>query len=787
MQLDPQIMQQLLQVFTGELDVQIQAITDGLLKLEKGVDGNERRTVFEDIFRSAHNIKGAARGVEVLDVSNIAHHLESLFSQLKRANIIPPAELIDLSLECMDHMHEALNAYKDKTPLGFDMDALLQRIESYLDTEEEGATTQQPSAPAALAAGTSTEAPASLSKPDAESVIEPPALKQPPSTLENEAKTETEAEPESESQPKPSMPRTASSDIIRISVDKLEPVSAAGEELQVYKIEMDEQLESVHELQIQLEEFSNIWKHTLPILQHGSHGLPVEVMQLLERSTGGLNALNTTSRQVLKAIRSSTNRLGILTNSLQHDIRMLRLVPVASLLRPLSRTVRDISRELGKEVDYQIQGDDIEMDRAVLDGVRDPLIHLLRNAIDHGLENPEQRTAAGKPATGKLNVQVQAVGSQIRMIIHDDGAGIDVKKIAETARKRKVATDTELAAMSDEDILDMIFRPGFSSKEIVTNVSGRGVGLDVVRANLRKLKGSVQLDTKLGEGTTFTLNLPLTLATDHGMMVRANNNIYAIPTTSVHRVMELEAKDIIEVEASQAIIVEGRTIPLRSLSSLLEMPSEEPAAGQNIPVILVSKGWNIVGLVVNEILGEREIVIKSLQPPLMSVRNVTGGTLTGSGDIIMVLNPSDLVDSALKPGISSHVMSVSTGEEEAIKLPRILVVDDSITTRTLEKNILEAAGYEVVALVDGKQAWEFLQEESVDLVVTDIEMPNMNGFELTEKIKQADATADLPVIIVTSLAKDEDQQRGIDVGANAYIVKGEFETRMLLDVVRQMV
>jgi len=283
------------------------------------------------------------------------------------------------------------------------------------------------------------------------------------------------------------------------------------------------------------------------------------------------------------------------------------------------------------------------------------------------------------------------------------------------------------------------------------------------------------------------LNLPLTLATDHGLMIRVGSSAYAIPTTSVDRVMELSPEDVVDVEACQAIIIDGQAVPLHSLAAILEIPAPQPDPTQHIPMVLVSKGWDTVALAVDEILGEREVVIKPLQSPLLSVRNITGGTLTGSGEIVMVLNPSDLVDSALKSGASSRFLARQTSDQPAIAVPRILVVDDSITTRTLEKNILETAGFRVTTSVDGKQAWDRLQEEEVELVVTDIEMPNMNGFELTEKIKQDERLANLPVIIVTSLAREEDQQRGIDVGANAYIVKGEFETKALLDVVRQMV
>jgi len=472
--------------------------------------------------------------------------------------------------------------------------------------------------------------------------------------------------------------------------------------------------------------------------------------------------------------------------SLQSNVRMMRLVPVATLLRPMSRLVRDIARELEKKVHFEISGDEIEIDRVVLDGIHDPFVHLLRNALDHGIESPQQRIAKGKPAEGKLRVSVSSEGSQVVMTVQDDGDGISVERIAASARKKKIVSEAELAAMGRDDILGLIFRPGFTSKEIITNISGRGVGLDVVVANLRKLKGSVQVETDEGKGTRFILRLPITLATDHGVLVRSGGSVFAIPTSAVDRIMDIRPEQILEVEASHAILYNGRTIPLRDMATTLQLEARERINQKMLPVVVIAKGWDSVAFLVDEIIGEREIVVKPFRPPLLAVRNVTGGTLTGSGEVIMVLNPSDLVDSAMH-GNLAHMRS--PGDEADIeKVPQVLVVDDSITTRTLEKSILEHAGYKVTVAVDGKQAWDILQtEHDFSLIISDVEMPLMNGFELTELIKQSERLKHLPVIIVTSLAKEADRRRGIEVGADAYIVKGQFETKILLDVVEQLI
>ena len=308
----------------------------------------------------------------------------------------------------------------------------------------------------------------------------------------------------------------------------------------------------------------------------------------------------------------------------------------------------------------------------------------------------------------------------------------------------------------------------------------------MVVANLRKLKGSVQVETDEGKGTRFILRLPITLATDHGVLVRSGGSVFAIPTSAVDRIMDIRPEQILEVEASHAILYNGRTIPLRDMATTLQLEARERINQKMLPVVVIAKGWDSVAFLVDEIIGEREIVVKPFRPPLLAVRNVTGGTLTGSGEVIMVLNPSDLVDSAMH-GNLAHMRS--PGDEADIeKVPQVLVVDDSITTRTLEKSILEHAGYKVTVAVDGKQAWDILQmEHDFSLVISDVEMPLMNGFELTELIKQSELLKHLPVIIVTSLAKEADRRRGIEVGADAYIVKGQFETKILLDVVKQLI
>lgn len=571
---------------------------------------------------------------------------------------------------------------------------------------------------------------------------------------------------------------------MRITLDKLDEVASLAEELQVTKIEMEDHLAGLRQLNARLDELSSSWLRSGGGGAVSLSGPPKDGAGMRTAGKGRVAEVAEMAMRLQRELQGSVSNLVRLCDVLQDDVRMMRMVPVSTLLHMLGRSARDMAREMGKQVELQILGGEVEMDRIVLEGLRDPLIHLLRNAIDHGIETPAERTAKGKSARGTVTISVRRDGGRIVLVVEDDGAGINIDRIAECARRKHLVTEDELEGMGPESVQNLIFRPGFSSREIITEISGRGIGLDVVQVNLRRLKGSVRLESTAGTGTAFTLSVPVTLTTEHGLLVRLGAGMYALPSAAVERVQDIMADELIEVEASQAVLMNGRPVPVRDLAAVLGLP-ERKDARETLSIVILEKGGKAVALVVDEIVSEREIVVKPFRPPIFRVPNVSGGTLTGSGQIIMVLEPGDLVDSALRSARAGR--RIVTGRDATVSRPRILVVDDSITTRTLEKNIFEGLGYEVAVAVDGRQAWDMLQQEArFDLVVSDIEMPNMDGFELTRLIKESDKYGDLPVIIVTSMSKEADRRRGVEVGADAYIVKGQFETKVLLDVVAQL-
>ncbi len=789
MSIDPEFLKLLMETFRLELEEQLQSITDELLKLEKSPDDVKRQEYLNSAFRAAHNIKGAARGVDANHVEALAHRLESLFSSLKQTNIQPSATIVDLCLETVDGVREAEASQRDNREENFDKAALLDRLQQAIQTleleqQENPFSNDEIDNPTR----DSEPVPAELALPKGENDDN---SKVPPQSADLDEKCESiETESvatvtEKSAQESTSVPAaSSSSDAIRVSVDKLQRVSSMAEEIQVAKIAIDDHFSDIQNMAFQIAKIESQLNRVKPVLGRNDSNVSVDASLMLAEGIESIEALRSTSNLLIKSMRNTNSRMGFLSNALQGDIRMLRLVPAATMLNPLSRVVRDIARDLNKNIRLVVEGDQIEMDRTVLDGIKNPLMHLIRNSVDHGIESPEQRLVFGKDEEGIVKIEVTSAGGQIKIVVSDDGKGIDVDKVVQIALSKNIVSQDELERMDQQAKMELIFRPGFSSKEIITDISGRGVGLDVVKANLRELNGTASISSELGKGASFILQVPLTLTSERGLQVRASGENLVIPSTSVDRIKILDFKDVLDVSANQVILINERPIPLRDLGATLEMPAGDWQDKEKIPVIIVSKGWSTVAFLVDEVVGEREIVIKRLQPPLISVPNVSGATMTGSGDIMMVLNVGDLVESAQHH--SSHSNLNFERKDEKIIQPHILVVDDSITTRTLEKNILETHGYQVTTATDGLKGWNLVKENRFDLIVTDVEMPKMNGFELAEQIKSDDILKETPVIIVTSLAKDEDKKRGIEVGADAYIVKGQFETKALLDVVKQL-
>ncbi len=469
----------------------------------------------------------------------------------------------------------------------------------------------------------------------------------------------------------------------------------------------------------------------------------------------------------------------LLSTVMRDDLRDLRMVPASLALDPLRRTVRDVAGRLKKNVNLVLKGADVRLDRRILDELKDPLLHLVRNAIDHGIESPEKRKQTGKQETGVLEVSVERRGHRIMVIVRDDGGGLISNKIRDVAVERGLLSQKEAYKLSDDDALRLVFQPGFSTAGAVTTISGRGVGLDVVASAVHKLRGTVDVSTKESKGTSFELDLPLTLAATLAVVVKIGNNITAIPYESVERILRLSAQDLGTVANKTVVLINQEQVPYSSMAQVLGLSSDRVLSSEKPqPALLIKLGEQRIVFAVDEIVGQYEVVVQSLGKRLTQYPLLAGTAVLDSSEVVSVLNPAELIRLA-KPLVQKKI--------DDSRHSRILVVDDSLTTRSAMKAVLEIAGYQVVPAADGEEALNLLKRTPFDLVVTDVQMPRMDGLTLTRQVKSDPAITNVPVIVVTSLDTNSDRAAGLEAGADGYLVKKDVERGKLLDLVRQLI
>lgn len=470
-----------------------------------------------------------------------------------------------------------------------------------------------------------------------------------------------------------------------------------------------------------------------------------------------------------------------LMDELHGKALILRMLPLQMVFEPAPRMVRELARSVGKEVDCVVSGSEIELDRQLIDRLGDPILHLLRNAVDHGVETPEVRLAHGKPRQGRIRLSARQDASGVSIEISDDGCGLSLNVIRDRAVKRGIAGVEQVAAMSDAEVIDLIYLPGFSTSQIITDISGRGVGLDVVkRCVVDELQGAIHVDSQPGIGTTFTLRLPRSLAVMRVLLVAAGNKVFGFTAPHVSQLMRAMATTLLEVADRHAVIIHNEFVPVVSLAEMLSLP-ERPLADELL-LVVVQSGNEKLALRVDDLLDERNMVIKPLPPHLARLPLASGMVLTGRNELVSILQVPALVTLARRGNAGGK----ETTQVGATTQVRVLVVDDSLNTREIEKDVLEAHGYQVTLAEDGLDGLAKARNGEFDAVLTDVEMPNMDGFSLTAALREDERYRDVPIIIITSRQKEEDQRRGIQVGADAYIVKGDFDQSRLIDTLKSL-
>jgi two-component system chemotaxis sensor kinase CheA len=763
------LQRRLLATFEEEAQERLQAVTDHVLVLEKGADAAQTERRVKEIFREAHTLKGAARGLGLTGVERIAHRLESVFGLVQRGQASVGPELYDLVYRCLDAMATLVRTAVTGQGPAVDVDDLCGRLESLASggrVAEKTAEIQPPAGPASVPADRH-DVPGEAAGATAAPV--PVVTGQHGGAVGDG----------------PAAAARAPDETVRVAVAKLDALMAQVGELQVARSAAELRLGELRDLAATVETWEAQWRQvrgTVRQVVGGSATGPLP--DFLDTNEGHLKALQSRLAELRRQSEGDNRRTGQVLIDLQDEVRRVRMLPIATVFEPLPRLVRDLGRELGKDVALTIQGAENELDRAVLERVRAPLIHLLRNSVDHGLEKPEVRQRAGKPAQGTIAISASQRGGSLLVEVVDDGGGIDVERVRAAAVAKGLLTAEAAAGLSEREALWLIFRSGLSTRRDVSDISGRGVGLDVVLDTVERLGGLLDLDTKLGSGTRFSIQLPLSVATTLCLLVRSGSASFALPVTNVLRIVRAQAQEIGRSGGREALSIDGVPLALQRLSAVLGLPSTRPAAGAPIVAVIVGSAEKRVAFVVDDVLGAQEVVVKPLPAPLGRVRRVAGAAILGTGEVVTVLNAADLLRPTAGP-LAATIEAPSEPTEPA-RSAVILVADDSMTTRALEKDILEAAGYQVRVAADGVEAWNVLQETEVNLLVTDGEMPRLDGFDLTARIRADERLKDLPVVLVTSLSSTEDRQRGIVAGADAHIVKGSFEQETLLATIRRL-
>ncbi|MDO8803949.1 MAG: response regulator [Elusimicrobiota bacterium] len=735
--------------FRIEAAEHVRAISSGLMELEKTLPPDLRAQVIETIFREAHSLKGAARSVSLPAVESICQPVESIFAALKRQELTPDPAFYEALHQAIDTIAQLVAGTGEESSPP-DQSRIRELNRKLLAMSRKTAPQDNQEKPATAAGGNSSTPPA--------------------------AGMQAEPRPQPE---KSSM----SAGTVRIPAAKLDPLLLQAEEMISAKMSVSRRAAELQELCGSLA----LWKTESARWKERLSGGP-EWDELLEWNETRLNTLIHEAAAVTKAVEQDQRALRRMVDDHLDGMKGILMFPVSSLVESFPRLVRDLAREQGKEAELVIRGDGVEIDKRVLEELKDPLIHLLRNSVDHGIKPPAERALRNKPPRAIITLTFAAnENRQLEISVSDDGAGVDADLVREAAVKAGLVSQNAAEKMSRHELGALIFQSGISTSPFITNISGRGLGLAIVREKVEKLGGAVSMETQAHAGATFRLLVPMTLATFRGVLVQAEGQVFVLPSGNVARVLRVSREEIKTVENRETILLDGQVLAAVGLGRALGLPvlrGNSAVVDSHIPVVVVALAGQRIAFLVDEVLDEQQVLVKSLGRQLGRVRNLAGATVLGTGKVAPVLNVSDLLKSAVRAAAAALS---ATGEEEAkAGKGRILVADDSITSRTLLKNILETAGYLVKTAVDGMDAATQVRSEEFDLVVSDVDMPRLSGFELTAKIRGDKKIAGLPVVLVTALESREDRERGIDAGANAYIVKSSFDQSNLLEIVRRL-
>jgi len=773
----------LMDLFRTEAETHTAALSAGLLSLEGAGAGGAAAVEFEPLMRAAHSLKGAARIVGLEPAVGLAHALEDCFVAAQEGRCVLTPDGVDVLLRGVDLLTQISLVAEDQiSAWSADHADEVAGMVSEVQSVVAGAG---PAAPPPVPQGSDTASPPADPPP----AVTEDAPAAPPEPAASAAVSEgrpgmgetTPAGPSPE-EASPAAAPEPTDRVVRVSAESLTRLMGLAGESLVQSRQLRPFVDSLLALKAQQSALLGTLQ-ALADRPEGGAGI-----ELLARAKTQASQCAEVLGDKMEGFEDFARRGEDLSGRLHHEVLKSRMRPLSDGVRGFPRLVRDVARQLGKTVRFVVVGETTGVDRDILEKLEAPLNHLIRNALDHAIETPEERTAAGKPAAGTIRLEARHRAGMLHLTLADDGRGVDPARLRAKVVERGLASAPMADQMTEAELLEFLFLPGFSTKDGVTEMSGRGVGLDVVQDVVRSVGGFVRVSSHPGQGTRFTLQLPITMSVVRALLVRIAGEPYAFPLNRIDRIVMLPKADVLVLEGRQHFLLDGQAVGLVEACQVLDLPAEERASDQ-FPVVVASDRSHRFGVVVGSILGERDLEVRPLDPRLGKVADVNSASVLEDGWPVLIFDVEDLVRSIDNMLGGRRLRTLAEAAERVeVRGPRkVLVVDDSITVRELERQLLEGAGYAVEVAVDGFDGWNAVRAGGYDLVISDVDMPRMDGIQFVTRIKQDPRLRSVPVVIVSYKDREADRMRGLDAGANAYLTKSSFHDQTFLKTVVDLI
>ena len=756
-------MQEILEDFLVEAFELVEQIDHDLVELESNPEDLE---LLNRIFRVAHTVKGSSSFLNFDVLTKLTHHMEDVLNKARHGELKITPDIMDVVLESIDRMKTLLNSIRDNgndSAIGMDIEPICARLTAISegDVSAVASVSEEPKVEPKEEVVPATPEPSAepdvdvnqLSDSEVEAEIE---------RLLKVRKAEDQAR---RAQKKKSAAPTTPKPATETGGEKKVPASGGGgggmdQTIRVEVKRLDHLMNLIGELVL------------------GKNRLLKIYDDVEERYEG---------EKFLEELNQVVSQLSIITTDVQLAVMKTRMQPIAKVFNKFPRVVRDLSRELGKQIELEITGEETELDKSIVEEIGDPIMHMIRNSCDHGVEDPATRKANGKPERGVVQLKAYNEGNHIVVEITDDGKGLDASGLKMKALEKNLITEKEAEQMTDKEAFALIFKPGFSTAAKVTNVSGRGVGMDVVKTNIEKLNGVIEIDSELGKGSTFKLKIPLTLAIIQSLLVGTQEEFYAIPLASVLETVRVPIDNIYTIEGKNVLRLREEVLSLVRLSDVFGV-KQVLESGDQTYVVIIGVAESKLGIIVDTLVGQEEIVIKSMGDYLQNIQGIAGATIRGDGRVTLIIDVGAMMDMAkeIKVDIKAQLESSVKKPKEQPSDYKVLIVDDSKMDRTLMQKALEPLGISLLEATNGVEALNIVKsgEHEIDAMLIDIEMPRMDGYTLAGEIRKYSKYRNLPLIAVTSRTSKTDRLRGVEVGMTEYITK-PYSPEYLENVVRK--